>query len=84
MNFELLEGRIFGARYYTASPVLDWDKGSSWYSQQWDEMMAWCVETYGPTPENGIWTTGELWYANNAKFWFRNEQDRTTFLLRWS
>lgn len=82
MTFECLEGRVFGARYYTVSPKFD--KISGWYNQQWNDMMSWCVDIFGPTPKDGVWTPGARWYANNAKFWFRNEQDRTAFLLRWT
>jgi hypothetical protein len=46
-------------------------------------MMEWCVETYGPTPVDGIWTPGSKWYANNAKFWFREKDDLAYFILRW-
>ena len=27
---------------------------------------------------------GERWYADNRKFLFRNEADRTLFILRWA
>jgi hypothetical protein len=50
-------------------------------------MEAWCQETFGSST-GSIWAAwqepGERWYANNAKFWFREEADRTWFLLRWS
>lgn len=86
MQFELTEGRVFGARYYTVKPEFGreqfgWEPG--WYNQHWNDMTAWCVETYGPTPEDGVWTPNSRWYANNAKFWFRNEVDRTLFVLKW-
>ena len=84
MNFECLEGRVFGARYYTVSPKFDWDMGLEWYNQHWNDMLAWCVETLGPSPSDGIWTPGAPWYANNSKFWFRKEEDKMLFLLRWS
>ena len=85
MKFELLEGRIHGARYYTVRPDFDWwipgslkDTNTNWRS-----MIEWCVETFGPSAEMGVWEPGARWYANNAKFWFRNAEDRTLFLLRW-
>lgn len=74
-KLELSEGRVYGARYLTAEP-----KGRA----PWDEMIAWCEETYGPTADDGVWTPGMRWYANNAKFWFRNEKDLNWFVLRWS
>lgn len=82
MNFEFSEGRVFGARYYTVEPDFGWRAG--WYNQGWEDMLAWCVQTFGPTPEDGIWTPGSRWYVNNAKFWFRKEEDKMLFLLKWS
>jgi hypothetical protein len=50
-------------------------------------MEAWCKETFGAST-GSIWSAwqepGERWYANNSKFWFRDEADQTWFLLRWS
>jgi hypothetical protein len=74
-NLELSEGRVYGARYLTVHP----DNG-----RQWNEMMDWMVETFGPSADDGVWTPRMRWYANNSKFWFRNEEDRTLFILRWS
>ena len=40
------EGTVYGEPYLIIKPVgLDW----------W-EMRAWCVESFGPTPEAGVWT----------------------------
>ena len=77
-GLELSEGRVYGARYLTVHP----DNGS-----KWNEMMYWMVSTFGPsgTSENpGCWSSNQRWYANNAKFWFRDEKDLTMFILRWS
>jgi hypothetical protein len=77
-ELELAEGRVYGARYLTVHP----NNGS-----QWNEMMEWTVETFGPsgTPENpGCWSPNQRWYANNSKFWFREAKDRDWFVLRWS
>lgn len=82
MNFECLEGRVFGARYYTVEPIFSWALG--WGNRDWNDMVAWCVSTFGPTPQDGIWTPGSRWYVNNAKFWFRKEEDKMLFILRWS
>jgi hypothetical protein len=82
ITFECLEGRVFGARYYTVQPKFDhW---SIFVTENWDDMVAWCVQTFGPTPSDGIWTPGSRWYVNNAKFWFRKEEDKMLFLLRWT
>jgi hypothetical protein len=72
--FELSEGRVYGARYLTVHPSNGF---------HWNEMMAWMVSTFGPTAEDGIWTPDQRWYANNAKFWFRDAKDLEWFLLKW-
>ena len=74
-KLELNEGTVYGARYLTVHP------SNSWH---WNDMMAWMVETFGPTAHDGVWTPNMRWYANNAKFWFRNEADQLLFVLRWS
>ena len=74
-ELELGEGRVYGARYLTVHPSNSW---------QWNEMMSWMIETFGPSSVDGVWTPNMRWYANNAKFWFRDEKDRTMFILRWS
>jgi hypothetical protein len=74
-KLELSEGRVYGARYLTVHPT---------NGGHWNEMMHWMVTTFGPTAHDGVWTPNMRWYANNAKFWFRNEKDLTMFLLRWS
>ena len=79
----LSESRISGARYYTVEPV----------GGNWQDMENWCIKTFGDpaeiwdiktTDEQFIWPENGRWYKNNRKFWFRNEKDRTTFLIRWS
>lgn len=72
---ERSEGRVFGARYWTVHPIVE--------PTVWSEMMAWMVETFGPTAEDGVFTPSQRWYANNAKFWFREEADLLVFLLKW-
>jgi hypothetical protein len=73
--FEFSEGRVYGARYLTVHPNNGW---------HWNEMMDWMVEQFGSSAEDGVWTPDMRWYANNAKFWFREEKDLTMFILRWS
>jgi hypothetical protein len=77
----LSEGTVYGNRYHCVEPV----------GGNWREMEAWCGETYG-THGGAIWgqdpnkapLPNERWYMNNRKFWFRNEKDRTMFIMRWS
>lgn len=77
------ESKFSGARYYTVEPV-----GGNWV-----EMEAWCIESFGPSAEvwdiktseeQFIWPELGRWYKNNRKFWFRNERDRTLFIMKWS
>jgi hypothetical protein len=75
----LSEGTVYGSRYYTVEPI-----GGSWL-----EMEAWCYDTFGET--GNIWSETknltpeplQRWYANNRKFWFKEEKDRDWFILRW-
>jgi hypothetical protein len=75
----LSEGTVYGARYYTVEPI-----GGSWMY-----MEMWAVQTYGET--GSLWReTKNLtpeplhrWYMNDRRFWFRDEKDRTMFILRW-
>jgi hypothetical protein len=73
-KLEVSEGRVYGARYLTVHP------GNS---SKWNEMMEWMIETFGPSACDGVWTPNMRWYANNAKFWFRNEKDLNWFIMRW-
>ena len=76
----LSEGTVYGSRYYCVEPI-----GGSWI-----DMEFWCLDTFGNT--GSIWQeTKNLtpephkrWYANNRKFWFKSEKDRTMFIMRWS
>jgi hypothetical protein len=76
----LSEGTVYGSRYFCVEPI-----GGSWF-----DMETWCLDTFGDT--GSIWQeTKSLtpephkrWYANNRKFWFRNEKDRNWFIVRWS
>lgn len=40
------------------------------------DVYDWCVKTYGPP--------GDRWYVYYGKYMFKNEQDRTMFVLKWS
>ena len=79
MELQLEESRVYGARYLTVKP----DRFTR-NNQTWASMVEWCLNTYGPTPEDGVWTPSARWYLNNAKFWFREEKDRTLFIMKWS
>lgn len=76
----LSEGKIYGARYHCVQPI-----GGNWM-----DMEIWCLDTYGNP--GSLWQEtknltpepNQRWYMNDRKFWFRNERDRTMFILRWS
>lgn len=78
-ELELGEGTVYGSQYYTVRPI----------GGNWRDMELWCYQTFGET--SNIWSeTKNLtpeplkrWYTNNRKFWFREEQDRTLFVLKW-
>ena len=75
------EGRHHGARYYILKPE---GYAPNWDNQIWNEMVEWCVEQFGRT--GSVWdseTTCDRWYVNNARFWFRDEDDMFMFKLRW-
>ena len=76
-------GAVFGADYFTVKPI-----GGNWL-----RMEDWAVQTFGDPGSirnpnqisvNRFATPGARWYMNDRKFWFRDEADRTMFLLRWS
>ena len=80
-------GTIYGLRYYTVEPNnLEWQDSRA----MWEDMMLWCQGQFGET--GSLWREtknltpepNQRWYANDRKFWFRDEADRTMFLLRWS
>jgi hypothetical protein len=58
-----------------------WVRPRNYASKEWHEMGEWMGKTFG----NGDWTTEHgRWVGSNYKYWFRDEQDRTFFILRWS
>ena len=74
----LSEGKVYGAKYYCVEPI-----GGSW-----PEMVAWTKTTYGEPAEvweahNFMWPDCGRWYMNARRFWFRDEKDRTMFILKW-
>lgn len=72
----LKEGTVYGEPYYTVVPTFSRTK--------WDSMRVWCIDTFGETPGDGVWTPGARWYENNQAFWFREQSDLAYFVLRWT
>lgn len=74
----LSEGRVHGAKYHCVQP-----EGGNWAA-----MEAWCKDTFGEPGEiwpkdDFAWPDSARWLQNNRKFWFRNEADRTLFVMKW-
>ena len=77
-DLKLTEGTVYGLRYYTVEPV----------GGRWADMELWCHRMFGEG-DTHIWGSekapdpAQRWYMNNRKFWFRDEKDRTMFVLKW-
>ena len=91
MELILDEGRVSGARYYTAKPEVNWDFANALATgrlqggvETWHDMENWCIKTFGDTPKDGVWTPNARWYMNNSKFWFREKKDLEWFVLKWT
>lgn len=74
----LTENKISGARYYCVQPI----------GGNWKNMELWCIQTFGEPGEiwpnqDFVWPEMPRWVMNNRKFWFRNEADRTLFVMKW-
>ena len=69
-------GKVFGQEYLTVAPMNAEGK--------WSDMMTWMITTFGPTAKYEFRPADQRWYANDAKFWFRDAKDRDWFVLRWS
>ncbi len=74
----LTENKISGAKYYCVQP-----QGGNW-----KDMEQWCTKTFGEAGEiwpnqDFVWPEMPRWVQNNRKFWFRNESDRTMFVMKW-
>ena len=58
-----------------------WAQPVNYSRKEWDKMGDWVVTTFG----NGDWMTEHgLWVGSDRKYWFREEADRTMFLLKWT
>jgi hypothetical protein len=75
-RLELSEGTVFGQRYYCVEP-----QGWIWREFEFKDMVAWCETTMEREPDTI--TPNLRWYVNSGQFWFRDEADRTMFVMRW-
>ena len=48
---------------------------------EWQDMNQWMFNTMG---DNNWLTENARWVGSNSKYWFRDERDRTMFILKWS
>lgn len=78
VDMVMSEGTVYGSRYYTVEPI-----GGNWL-----EMEKWCGKVFGEG-SRALWGESKApeparrWYANNRKFWFKEEKDRDWFILKW-
>lgn len=47
-----------------------------------NKMVAWCTKQFGPRNRGA--REDWRWEHINGKFWFKNEDDRLLFVLKWS
>jgi hypothetical protein len=58
-----------------------WVKPLNYSTDEWFKMKYWITETMGYSD----WSVEHArWVGNDRKYWFRDERDRTMFILRWS
>ena len=58
-----------------------WVRPHNYNESEWQAMGGWMTDTFG----NCNWhTETALWVGSDRKYWFRDEADRTLFLLKWS
>jgi hypothetical protein len=58
-----------------------WVKPLNYSTDEWFKMGYWIVDTMGYSD----WSVEHArWVGSDRKYWFRNEADRTMFLLKWS
>ncbi len=72
-------GEFLDTKFYCVEPV----------GGRWTEMESWVRNTFGEPgdmwpKEHFMWPETPRWLQNNSKFWFRDEADRTLFLMKYS
>jgi hypothetical protein len=58
-----------------------WVRPRNYASKDWHEMSLWMLDTFG---DSNWLQENALWVGSDYKYWFRREQDRTLFILKWS
>jgi hypothetical protein len=58
-----------------------WVKPRNYSGSEWRAMDVWLLDTMGYSD----WSVEHArWVGSDQKYWFRDERDRTMFLLKWS
>jgi len=58
-----------------------WVRPYNYSESEWQDMSQWMINTF----DDSNWLSENArWVGSNRKYWFRNEADRTFFILRWS
>jgi hypothetical protein len=80
LTMKLLEKRLETGYADNQTKWPYWVQPRYYNITEWDRMDKWVREIFG----NGDWMTEHgLWVGSDRKYWFRNESDRTMFLLKW-
>jgi len=58
-----------------------WVRPYNYARPAWHEMSLWMLDTFG---DSDWLQENALWVGSDYKYWFRREQDRTMFILKWS
>ena len=58
-----------------------WVRPHNYDEKEWYDMNNWIIDTMG----SSNWSVEHgRWVGSNRKYWFRDVQDRTFFIWRWS
>lgn len=58
-----------------------WVRPCNYSESEWWNMDQWIVDTMGESD----WSVEHArWVGSDRKYWFRDERDRTLFMLKWS
>ena len=58
-----------------------WVRPHNYDEKEWREMDKWLLNIMG---DNNWHKENARWVGSNRKYWFRDDADRTFFILRWS
>jgi hypothetical protein len=58
-----------------------WVRPYNYDEQDWYDIDKWLLDTMG---DSNWFKEDARWVGSDRKYWFRDERDRTLFILRWS